>query len=88
MHEEESSDGLDDLVIETESPFIKVLPDRVCLTSPTFGDTITILKPRIKFGSSKNALKDLIHVEQQIAAMGVLPDFGYAEDNYILEQNG
>ena len=54
------------------------------LISPTFGDTIKIRNPKVKFGSSSNALKDLRHIEEQILEMSVLPDFGYERDNYIL----
>lgn len=57
------------------------------IKSPTFGDRITIEKPKCRFGSSKNALKDLKHIEAQIAGMEVLPDFGYDNDNYILEHH-
>ena len=39
---------------------------------------------RIK--TSFDGMKELKHVEEQIIGMTVLPDFGYAEDNYILER--
>lgn len=65
--------------------FINYNNGDVILNSPTFGDTIKISEPKIKFGTSLNALKDLKHVEEQIQGMTVLPDFGYAEDNYLLE---
>lgn len=32
-----------------------------------------------------NCLKDLKHVESQIKSMSVMPDFGYAEDNYLID---
>jgi len=31
-------------------------------------------------------LKDLIHIEKQIIGMSMMPDFGYQEDNYILDE--
>lgn len=84
---ESSEDDQDeDVVVENAGPYIKVLEDEVHLISPTFGDVLKIRKPKCRFGSSKAALKDLKHVEEQILTMGILPDFGYAEDNYILEQ--
>jgi hypothetical protein len=76
----------DDIVyrIADENPYIQRQGDSVLIMSPTFGDKIRIKNPQCKFGSSKNALKDLKHVEHQIKELSVLPDFGYAEDNYIL----
>lgn len=59
----------------------------VSITSPTFGDTIKILKPTLRFGSSQTCLKDLKHVENQIKSMSVMPDFGYAEDNYLIDND-
>jgi hypothetical protein len=67
-----------------KSPFIKHSNNTVQLISPTFGDKITIHSPRCDFGTSKNGLRDLQHVEGQIRDLSVLPDFGYSEDNYIL----
>lgn len=46
---------------------------------------MTIRKPTIKIGSSKNGLRDLKHIEEQILNMGIMPDFGYDQDNYVLE---
>lgn len=85
--EQGSDNSEDDIVHEVQqSPFINYDKNRkdVILTSPVFGDSITIKKPSLKFGSSKNALKDLKHVENQIKELSVMPDFGYAEDNYLL----
>lgn len=78
---ETSSD--DEIVFDSE--FIKTLGQTVVLTSPTFGDKIFITNPKCKIGSYKSGLKDLKHIEQQIKTMGILPDFGYQEDNYILD---
>ncbi len=74
-----------DRVVETENTFIKRTNDQVYLKSPTFGDVIKIKNPVCKFGSSENAFKELKHIEEQIQRQGVMPDFGYAEDNYILQ---
>jgi hypothetical protein len=30
-------------------------------------------------------MKELLHVEQQIKDMQVMPDFGYTTDNYLLD---
>ena len=30
-------------------------------------------------------MKELLHVEQQIKDMHVMPDFGYTTDNYLLD---
>ena len=57
------------------------------LKSPVFGDQIKIRKPEVRFGSSKAGFRDLVHVEEQIREMGILPDFGYGQDNYILDQH-
>lgn len=46
-----------------------------------------IRAPNANLGTSRNALKDLKNVEEQIKDMSVLPDFGYAEDNYLLQKN-
>ena len=67
---------------------IEYAPSKVFIKSPTFGDRITIQNPKCRFGSSKNALKDLKHIEAQISGMEVLPDFGYGNDNYILDHLG
>lgn len=88
---EDSQSGEDDNVRENvggKGPFFSYNPkeDVATLTSPTFGDQIRIKSPSVKFGSSRNALKDLKHVEEQIKDFSILPDFGYAEDNYILSQ--
>lgn len=50
------------------------------------GQTIKIKNPKIKVGSSKEGLKDLIHIEKQINDMSIMPDFGYQQDNYILQK--
>ena len=54
------------------------------MQSPTFGDYIQINSKTARFGSSVNALKDLKHVEEQIMDLSVMPDFGYGEDNYLI----
>lgn len=84
--EEDDSDN--DRVVETkENPYIVRDEETksVYLTSPTFGDKIQIYNPQVRFGTSVNAMKDLKHVEGQIKELKVLPDFGYAQDNYLLE---
>lgn len=45
-----------------------------------------ISKVRARIATSADGLQELKHVEEQIIGMSVLPDFGYAEDNYILER--
>ena len=87
LSEDDSGDSEDDAVQCTESPYIDITKSSVYLISPTFGDKIRIRKPKCRFGTSKLALKELKHVEEQIMAMGVLPDFGYDTDNYILDQH-
>lgn len=58
----------------------------VLLKSPSIGDTIQIKNSNIlKLGSTTNALLELKQIEQQIQGMSALPDFGYGEDNYILD---
>ena len=74
-------------MVQDNSEYIKKEDGNVYLISPTFGDKIKIRNPAVRFGSSKNALKELMHVEEQILGMGVLPDFGYDQDNYILDQH-
>lgn len=62
--ESEDLDEINDRVIETQNSFIQVSPEFVSLTSPTFGDTIRIKNPSVKFGSSQSAFKELKHVEE------------------------
>jgi hypothetical protein len=59
----QGSDSDDDVIKENYGPYIEVLKDYVHLTSPTFGSKLKIWRPKVKFGSSKAALKDLIHIE-------------------------
>lgn len=73
--------------MENAGPYIKKFEDWVHLISPTFGSTLKIWKPKAKIGSSKTALKDLIHIEKQVETLSGMPDFGYAEDNYILQES-
>lgn len=91
MKEDEhfSADSEADIVVEDfDNPLITYGEhNTVMLTSPTFGDTIKIRNPQVKFGSSKNALRELKHIEEQMKGMSVLPDFGYSEDNYILSHH-
>lgn len=88
LSEDESNEDDEDAVVDGVSPYIeKDERGNVLLTSPTFGNKISIRRPVVRFGSSKNALKELKHVEEQIQEMGVLPDFGYDQDNYILDQH-
>ena len=58
--------------------------DSVVLTSPIFGSKLTVTSPN-RFGTSRFAFKDLKHVEAQIQEGIGLPDFGYAGDNYLIE---
>lgn len=58
----------------------------VNLISPTTGEVIAIKGKNVRVGTSYDALTELKHVEEQILDMSVLPDFGYAEDNYILSR--
>lgn len=41
----------------------------------------------MRFGQSKAGIKDLIHVEEQIKELGIMPDFGYHCDNYLIEHS-
>jgi Na+-translocating ferredoxin:NAD+ oxidoreductase RnfC subunit len=60
--------------------------DTVYLKSPTTGQVIRIRNPKAKISSSENALMNLKHVEAQIKSQTVLPDFGYMQDNYIIDR--
>ena len=84
MSHRSSEDEENDRVKEVKSPYIKSTEETVELISPTFGDSIKIRRPSVRFGSSVNALKDLKHVEAQIKDLSIMPDFGYAEDNYLI----
>ena len=56
------------------------------LKSPTTGQVIKIRNPKIEIRASPEGLKDLMHIEEQITGMSMMPDFGYQEDNYILNE--
>ena len=56
------------------------------LKSPTTGQVIKIRNPKIEIRASSEGLKDLMHIEEQITGMSMMPDFGYQEDNYILNE--
>lgn len=58
----------------------------VYLKSPTTGQVIRIRNPKAKIRSSENALLNLKHIEDQINSQSVLPDFGYMQDNYIIDR--
>ena len=60
--------------------------DTVYLKSPTTGQVIRIKNPKSKIRPSENALLNLKHVEEQIHSQSVLPDFGYMQDNYIIDR--
>lgn len=59
-------------------------PTTVKLISPVTGKILTIKNVRARLSTSAEALDALKEVEQQVIGMTVLPDFGYAEDNYII----
>ena len=68
-------------------PLFTKIDDTVILTSPIFGSRIKISNVKVKFGTSKAALRDLKNVENQIKQLKSMPDFGYGEDNYILRKS-
>jgi len=45
---------------------------------------IQIKNPSLRLTTSRDSLRELIEIEEQINEMLVMPDFGYHEDNYIL----
>ena len=49
--------------------------------------TLKNVAPGTKFGSSQTGRESLIHLEKQIAAMTVIPDFGYYTDNVLIQQS-
>lgn len=59
--------------------------EAVYIVSPTFKDRVKVKLPNARFGSSKSALKELIHIEEQVKDLCGFPDFGYGTDNYIFE---
>lgn len=48
---------------------------------------IKINKVFAKLSTSAEAFNELRHVEEQIVGMTVMPDFGYGQDNYILQKD-
>lgn len=54
------------------------------LISPLTGKVIKINNVKARISTSAEALFDLKNIEEQIIGMTVLPDFGYAQDNYII----
>ena len=66
--------------------YIKYSKDSVKLTSPTGNQVITIKDPHVRLSTSRESLKELVKIEKQIQDMTVLPDFGYQEDNYIINR--
>jgi hypothetical protein len=56
------------------------------LISPVTGQVIKIKKVIAKLSTSADAFQELKHVEEQIVGMTVMPDFGYGQDNYILQK--
>ncbi len=56
------------------------------LRSPVTGQIIKIKNPKVEIRASAEGLRDLMHIEEQIIGMSTLPDFGYQEDNYILNE--
>ena len=63
--------------------------EKIQLQSPVIGDTLTLRAPQQehwRLQTTRAGLKELKKVEQQIQH-NVMPDFGYAHDNYLLEQH-
>jgi hypothetical protein len=60
--------------------------DTVYLKSPTTGQVIRIRNPKVKIKPSSKALVNLKHVDEQIKSQSVLPDFGYMQDNYLIDR--
>lgn len=46
-----------------------------------------IKNPRASIKGSSERLADLKSIEEQIINMSTMPDFGYQQDNYILEKD-
>ena len=86
----ESSDHLEQEVSIESDPmkgaeYIKYTGQNVQLFSPTnSGQIIQINNPKLRLTTSRDSLRELIEIEEQINDMTVMPDFGYHEDNYIL----
>lgn len=65
--------------------YIRYTGQNVLLISPTNSKQIIQIKnPTLRLTTSRDSLRELIEIEEQINDMSVLPDFGYHEDNYIL----
>lgn len=56
------------------------------LTSPATGKVLRIPNVKAKIGTSGEGLADLKKIEEEVIGMSCLPDFGYAQDNYLLER--
>lgn len=59
-------------------------PENYELVSPITGKIIRIKGVKARLSTSADALEALKEIEEQVIGMTVLPDFGYAEDNYII----
>jgi hypothetical protein len=47
---------------------------------------MTIQKPTMPIMSYTESLANLRHIENQIMQSNVLPDFGYNQDNYLIDR--
>mgnify|MGYP006950315179 CR=1 FL=1 len=80
----ESSEDSDDA---NHANYMKASESGVFLRSPTFGHSMRIKNcPDVKLASSAGALNDLKHIESQIMGLYEMPDFGYGEDNYLIQE--
>ena len=57
------------------------------LISPATGKVLRINNCSARIATSADALEDLKKIEEDVIGMTVLPDFGYAQDNYIIGKN-
>ena len=62
--------------------------DQVELISPNRQDKIRIKNVKMPISTSDLRLEELRHIEEQIAGLSAIPDFGYEGDNFVTENEG
>ena len=86
--EEDSEEESHRKIKEEANKFIKVSPDgkTIELISPAQSSSIKIKNSKIRIASDALRFEELRHIENTIAGMAIMPDFGYEGDNMIIER--
>ncbi len=88
LHNIEEDDE-DEHIKHDVTDFIRKAPDgkTIELISPGQSGVMKIKNPRIPVASNPLRFEELKHIEDTIIGMQTMPDFGYGEDNFVIERS-